>query len=102
MFVPFGARDEENGASARLLAPGSAPEPTRWLPEPLPLDREALLRPILFARLEMVEWWRSDGGGGACDYGIGWVDPTGGRARGPGWFELDRRTKQLLLKGWMD
>jgi nucleotidyltransferase/DNA polymerase involved in DNA repair len=74
----------------------SAPEPSRFLPAPVPIAREDMTEAKLVVRFEAVEWWRR--GTFACDVVAGWMESEHAVA----WIEIERRSMRPHLRGWMD
>jgi protein ImuB len=91
--------EKSANAKRRRFLLASVPEPTRILPEPMAVPREAVKIIRHLARLEAVEWWKRLPGEGApkgSDYVHAWVD------EGPAWVEIDRATGAARVRGWFD
>jgi protein ImuB len=81
----------------------SVPEPTRILPEPEVVPRDAVKVVRHLSRTEALEWWKQmPGSGGAhaprggIDHVYAWV------ADAAAWVEIDRRTGATRVRGWFD
>lgn len=74
----------------------SAPEPSRFLPVPVPIAREAVTQSKLVVRFEAIEWWHR--GTVACEVVAGWMASDHAVA----WIEIERESMRPLLRGWMD
>ncbi len=101
-IAPFNAegvcgRSGKSGSSARSFHPleTSALEPSRVLPSASGprVSRDALVEPLLLARIEAVEWWRKNVE--RRDVVAAWW--TGA----VGWFEV-RSDGDAQLRGWID
>ncbi|AKV02572.1 DNA polymerase IV-like protein ImuB [Labilithrix luteola] len=76
----------------------SIPEPTRVLPEPLPVPRDSVKIVRRLTRLESVEWWRHVPGERvpSVDFVYAWV------LESPAWVEIDRSSGATRVRGWFD
>jgi len=103
--LAFGAKGQAGGPGGkrkRRHLVSSVPEPTRILPEPVPVPRDAVKIVRHLARLEAVDWWKQLPGEGrgrakrGVDHVYAWVD------EGPAWVELDRASGAAHVRGWFD
>lgn len=76
----------------------SIPEPTRVLPEPLPVPRESVKIVRRLTRLESVEWWKHVPSERvpSVDFVYAWV------LESPAWVEIDRSSGATRVRGWFD
>ena len=77
----------------------SVPEPTRILPVPVPVPRDAVKIVRHLSRIEAIDWWKRLPGEGpkrGVDYVHAWVD------EGAAWVEIDRATGAARVRGWFD
>jgi protein ImuB len=92
VLVPFGAKREAEGPPAPTTS--RVAEPSRILRTPLP--PHDLERVHLLARIEMVAWWRL--GEFVRDYVAAWNAHDERMA----WVEIERKSGEARVKGWMD
>jgi len=76
----------------------SVPEPTRILPEPEPVSRDAVKIVRHLSRQEAVEWWKRVPGSriASVDHVHAWI------ADAAAWVEIDRTTGAARVRGWFD
>lgn len=80
---------------ARLLS--GSPEPTRALRTPISIHEP--FEPFTFGRFESVEWWAPGSfRPRPTDHAIAWISSH----QCVGFIEIDRRTKEPKVRGWMD
>jgi protein ImuB len=71
-----------------------AVEPTRLLVRPIPFGNG--VEPKVRVRQASVEWWTGEVR--TCDFATAWIDSIPAMA----WVEIDARSRQAWIRGWMD